>query len=210
MRARYKRVKGTETSKERKRRLESARVSKKRVRAAETLEGHEIRLESTRARYKRNGINDNEDVTPVEPSVAIKEEPIEFDSEPPTFAEIVIQNSKKDNEDAIPVEPAVVVKQEPTEFYPEPSASADIVIKDELVVCSEEYTNSSADVPPSTEPTSHVTLSVACLGPANNLTTANKSRSIFNGEYVHCLLCKSDVQPAKVFIFLLKKEYFCF
>ncbi|GIY51481.1 hypothetical protein CDAR_394531 [Caerostris darwini] len=39
-----------------------------------------------------------------------------------------------------------------------------IVIKDEVVVSCEDDTGSSADVPSSTEPTSHVNLSVACLG----------------------------------------------
>ncbi|GIY35527.1 hypothetical protein CEXT_411041 [Caerostris extrusa] len=70
----------------------------------------------------------------------------------------------KDNEDASRVEPAVFVKEEPIEIDPEPSVSADIVIKDEFVVCSEDYTSSSVHVPPYSEPNSHVTLSVACLG----------------------------------------------
>ncbi|GIY99355.1 hypothetical protein CEXT_224601 [Caerostris extrusa] len=111
-----------------------------------------------------NVINDNEDVTPVGPSIVIKEEPVEFDSDPSTSADNVIQ----ENGDAVPVQPAVFIKQEPIEFDPEPYASTDIVIKDEFVVCSKEYTGSSADVPPSTEPTSHVTLSVACLGSSQN------------------------------------------
>ncbi|GIY85136.1 hypothetical protein CDAR_16281 [Caerostris darwini] len=70
------------------------------------------------------------------------------------------KNIKKDIRDTVLVEPPVV-KEEPITFDREPSA--DIVIKDEFGVCNEDYTGSSADVPLSTEPTSHVTLSVACL-----------------------------------------------
>ncbi|GIY69378.1 hypothetical protein CDAR_470561 [Caerostris darwini] len=43
------------------------------------------------------------------------------------------------------------------------SASTYVVIKDEFVVCSEDCSVSSAVVPPSTDLTSHITLSVACL-----------------------------------------------
>ncbi|GIY69425.1 hypothetical protein CDAR_470851 [Caerostris darwini] len=64
-------------------------------------------------------------------------------------------NVQKHHGDAVPVQPAVFTKEEPREFYPQPSASADIVIKDEFVVSSEDYTGSSALVPPSTAPTSH-------------------------------------------------------
>ncbi|GIY69400.1 hypothetical protein CDAR_470711 [Caerostris darwini] len=113
---------------------------------------------------KKNFKKNNEDVVHVEPPVVIKKEPVEFVPDPSTSADVVIQNVQKDNADAVPVQPAVFVKQEPIEIDPEPSASGDIVIKDEFVVCSEDYIGSSADVPPSIEPTSHVTLSVACLG----------------------------------------------
>ncbi|GIZ01753.1 hypothetical protein CEXT_173451 [Caerostris extrusa] len=65
----------------------------------------------------------------------------------------------------------VFIKKEPIEFDPEPCTSADMVIKHEFVVCSEDFSGSSADVPPSTEPTSHVTLPVACL--ASNQQTDN-------------------------------------
>ncbi|GIY69389.1 hypothetical protein CDAR_470641 [Caerostris darwini] len=97
------------------------------------------------------------DAVPVQPAVFIKQEPINFDPEPSTSSDIVIK-------DAVPVQPAVFIKQEPINFDPEPSTSADIVIKDEFVVCNEAFSGSSTNVPPSTEPTSHVTLSVACLG----------------------------------------------
>ncbi|GIY69396.1 hypothetical protein CDAR_470681 [Caerostris darwini] len=96
-----------------------------------------------------------------QPAFVIKEEPIEFDPEPSTSAEFIIQNA---NDDAFHVEPALVIREQPIQFDPQPSASADIVLKDEFVVSSEDYTGSSAVVPPSTEPTSHVTLSVARLG----------------------------------------------
>ncbi|GIY99362.1 hypothetical protein CEXT_224661 [Caerostris extrusa] len=114
----------------------------------------------------------SKDATPAEPAFVIKEEPIEFDPEPSTSAEIVIQNA---NEDAFRVEPAIVIKEEPIQFDPQPSASADIVIKDEFVVSNEHYTGYSALVPPSNEPTSHVTLSVACLRSRQQPTTADKS-----------------------------------
>ncbi|GIY35531.1 hypothetical protein CEXT_411081 [Caerostris extrusa] len=113
---------------------------------------------------KKNGIKNNEDVTPVEPSVVIKEEPMEFDPEPSTSADIVIQEKG----DAVPVQLALVVEEEPIEFDPEPSASADIAIKDEFIFCSEQYTGSCVHVPSSSDPTSHVTLSVACLGSGQN------------------------------------------
>ncbi|GIY69413.1 hypothetical protein CDAR_470781 [Caerostris darwini] len=135
------------------------RLRNKRVR--ETEKGM-ARLEKCRkiGAQKKNGKNNSEDVTPVEPAFVIKEEPIEFDPEPSTSTEIVIQNA---NEDAIRDETAIVVKEEPIELDPEPSASGDIVIKDEFIVCSEDYTGCSVLEPLSTEPTSHVTLSVACL-----------------------------------------------
>ncbi|GIY69380.1 hypothetical protein CDAR_470581 [Caerostris darwini] len=133
----------------------------KRVKETETSEDRERRLESARLRNKRNGKKNSKDVTPVEPAFVIKEEPIEFDPEPSTSAEIVIQNA---NYDAFRVEPAIGIKQEPIQFDPQPSASADIVIKDEFVVSSEDYTGCSVLVLSPTEPTSHVTLSVTCLG----------------------------------------------
>ncbi|GIY69404.1 hypothetical protein CDAR_470731 [Caerostris darwini] len=92
---------------------------------------------------------------------------MEFVPEPSTSAAIVIQ----DNRDAVPVQSAAFIKEEPIEFDPEPCTSTDRVIKDEFVVCSEDYIGSSVDVPPCTEPTSHVTLSVACL--ASNQQTDN-------------------------------------
>ncbi|GIY85146.1 hypothetical protein CDAR_16321 [Caerostris darwini] len=73
-------------------------------------------------------------------------------------------NVKTGNGEAVPVELAVFIKDKLINFNPEPSTSADIVIKDEVVVSCVDDTKSSADVPSSTEPTSHVNLSVACLG----------------------------------------------
>ncbi|GIY81370.1 hypothetical protein CEXT_198901, partial [Caerostris extrusa] len=104
-----------------------------------------------------NAIKNKEDVVSNGLTVVIKEEPIEVDPEP-----LKVKNIKKDIGDTVPVEHPVVIKVERMNFDPEPSA--DIVIKDEFVVCSEDDTASSADVPPSTEPTFHLTLSVACLG----------------------------------------------
>ncbi|GIY51477.1 hypothetical protein CDAR_394511 [Caerostris darwini] len=101
---------------------------------------------------KKNVKKSNEDVVPVEPTVAVKEEPIQSDPEPLASLDIGIE----DIGDAVPV----IIKEQPISF--DPGSSADIVIKDEFVVYSENDT--SADVPPATVPTSHVTLSVACLG----------------------------------------------
>ncbi|GIY99358.1 hypothetical protein CEXT_224631 [Caerostris extrusa] len=105
-------------------------------------------LDTRSMRIKKN----NEGVVPVEPIIVIKEEPVDFLPEPFISKDKHIKNIKKDNEDAVRVQPVVVIKQEPIEFDPEPSTSADIVIKDEFVVCSEDYTGSSTDVPPSTPP----------------------------------------------------------
>ncbi|GIY69377.1 hypothetical protein CDAR_470551 [Caerostris darwini] len=152
-----------ETPEQRESRLLCMRLLHKRVREAKTQEHRMARLEKCRKidAQKKNGKKNSKDVTPVEPAFVIKGEPIELDPEPSTSAEIVIQNA---NEDAFRVEPAIVIKEEPIQFDPQPSASADIVIKDEFIVSNEDYTGCSALVPPSTEPTSHVTLSVACLG----------------------------------------------
>ncbi|GIY69397.1 hypothetical protein CDAR_470691 [Caerostris darwini] len=166
MRECYQRAKETETQEERERRLVLVRLRNKRISETETPERREYRLEKCRkiSAQQKSGTKDNKDVLLVEPPAVIKKEPFEFDPEASTSAEFVIQNAKKDNEDAIRVEPAVFVKEEPIEFDPAPSADADIVIKDEFIVCSEEYPGSSVHVLPYSEPTSHVTLSVACLG----------------------------------------------
>ncbi|GIY69382.1 hypothetical protein CDAR_470601 [Caerostris darwini] len=107
-------------------------------------------------------IQNNEDVVSVVSPVTIKEEPVEFVPEPFPSEDKGIKNVKKDQGDAVSVQPVVFIKQEPIEF--DLQSSADVVIKDEFVVCSEDYIGSSTDAPPSTQPTSHVTLSVAGLG----------------------------------------------
>ncbi|GIY69383.1 hypothetical protein CDAR_470611 [Caerostris darwini] len=153
-----KRAREMETPEQRERRLERKRVVNKRYRETETPEQRQRRIE--RDRFLKSQARQRE--TPEQqPAFVIKEEPIEFDPEPSTSAEFIIQNA---NDDAFHVEPALVIREQPIQFDPQPSASADIVLKDEFVVSSEDYTGSSAVVPPSTEPTSHVTLSVARLG----------------------------------------------
>ncbi|GIZ01853.1 hypothetical protein CEXT_469681 [Caerostris extrusa] len=114
----------------------------------------------------------NEDVVTVVPAVVIKEEPVEF------VPETVRSENKgiKVNQNIYNVmsyngflimskrtKPSSS-REEPIEFDPQPSTPTDIVIKDEFIVCSQDYTGSSTDVPTCTQPTSHVTLSVACLG----------------------------------------------
>ncbi|GIY69375.1 hypothetical protein CDAR_470541 [Caerostris darwini] len=150
------------------RRLESRLLQQKMDRERETPAQWMARLEKCRKLYaqKKSIQKNNEDVVPVEPLVVIKEEPTEFVPEPFPSEDKDIQNVKEDNGDAVPVQPAVFIKQEPREFDPQPSASADVVIKEEFVVSDEHYTGSSAHAPSSTEPTSRVTLSVACLGPS--------------------------------------------
>ncbi|GIX66912.1 hypothetical protein CEXT_185101, partial [Caerostris extrusa] len=76
-------------------------------------------------------------------------------------------NVKKDHGDAFRVQP-VVFKQEPIEIDPQPSASADMIMKDEFVVSGEGYSGSSADVPASVEPTSHVIFPWSAWCPAKN------------------------------------------
>ncbi|GIY85134.1 hypothetical protein CDAR_16282 [Caerostris darwini] len=157
---RIQRVRVTETPEQRQRRLEKLRTWRSKSRAAETEEQSKDRLENRRklnARKKKVTQN-RENVMLVEPTVIIKEEPIEFqlDHNNENHLHLKIKTSR----DTVLVEPPVV-KEEPITFDREPSA--DIVIKDEFGVCNEDYTGSSADVPLSTEPTSHVTLSVACL-----------------------------------------------
>ncbi|GIY85156.1 hypothetical protein CDAR_16391 [Caerostris darwini] len=110
--------------------------------------------------FLQNVVKNKEDVMPVEPTVVIKEEPIQ------SYPERLASEDKdvKDIGDSVPVVSPVVIKEQAITFEPEACASADIVIKDEFVICTEDDIVSSADVPPSTEPISHVTLSVACLG----------------------------------------------
>ncbi|GIX97853.1 hypothetical protein CEXT_722121 [Caerostris extrusa] len=160
---RNQRVRETETPEQRQIRLEKLRTWRSKSRAAETEEQRKNRLENRRtlnARKKKN----KENVVSDEPTVVIKEEPIEYHPELLASQDKAIKNIIKDNGDTVPVGPTVIIKEEPMSFDSEPSSSADIVIKDEFVVCSEDDTGYSADEPPSTEPTSHVTLSVACLG----------------------------------------------
>ncbi|GIY81368.1 hypothetical protein CEXT_198891 [Caerostris extrusa] len=172
-----------------KKRLEKERVCKSRFRKTEKPQKREkdwkltvhagrnpelLKLKNRGWKHwKNNAVKNKEDVMLVEPTVVIKEEPIQFDPEPLSSQDKVMKHnrifllssiSKRRTELLFPVDPTVVIKEEPMSFEPEPSSSADIVIKDEFVVCSEDDTGSSADVPPSTVPTSHVTLSVACLG----------------------------------------------
>ncbi|GIY45733.1 hypothetical protein CEXT_544981 [Caerostris extrusa] len=121
MRARYKSVKESETPEQYQRRLERDRLRKsqarqretpeqrksrlqgmlppnKRVRETETPEQRKARLEKCRkiSAEKKNGKKNSKDATPAEPAFVIKEEPIEFDPEPSTSAEIVILNANED------------------------------------------------------------------------------------------------------------------
>ncbi|GIY85152.1 hypothetical protein CDAR_16351 [Caerostris darwini] len=155
-----------EIPEQRKGRLESDRTRRSKSRAAETQEQRMERLEKYRKlnTRRKNVVKNKEDVMPVEPTVVIKEEPIQSNPEPLSSEDKVIKNVERDNGEAVLVEPLVVIKEQPISFDPQPSASADIVIKEEFIVCSEDDTGSSVYESPSTEPTSHVTLSVACLG----------------------------------------------
>ncbi|GIY85148.1 hypothetical protein CDAR_16331 [Caerostris darwini] len=172
-RARMRRVRERETEEKREKRLESQRVRDNRNRqkhqsyvkkdwrnniTAETQEQRMERLEKYRKlnTRRKNVVKNKEDVMPVEPTVVIKEEPIQ------SYPERLASEDKdvKDNGYTVPVKPTVVIigrpSLEPISFDPGPSASADIVIKDEFIVCSEDDTGSFADVPSSTVPTSHV------------------------------------------------------
>ncbi|GIZ02182.1 hypothetical protein CEXT_312351 [Caerostris extrusa] len=51
----------------------------------------------------KKNIDNNEDLVPVEPPVAIKVEPVEFVPEPSTSAEIVIQNVQKGQRRCSPI-----------------------------------------------------------------------------------------------------------
>ncbi|GIY00735.1 hypothetical protein CDAR_298841 [Caerostris darwini] len=78
------RVMETETPGERQRRLERYRTRWSKFRAAETEEQRKDRLEERRKlnARKKNAIKNKENVLPDEPTVAIKDEPTEFHSEP--------------------------------------------------------------------------------------------------------------------------------
>ncbi|GIY69416.1 hypothetical protein CDAR_470801 [Caerostris darwini] len=141
------------------------RARYKLVRESETPAQRTARLEKRRQFYnrKKNIQMNKEDVVAAQTAVVMKKEPVEFVPETVLSQDKDVENVKQDNGDAVPVQPAVYIKEEPREFYPQPFASADVVIKEEFVVSKKDYTGSSAIVPPSTEPTSHVTLSVAGL-----------------------------------------------
>ncbi|GIZ02786.1 hypothetical protein CEXT_572651 [Caerostris extrusa] len=68
----------------------------------------------------------NKDVVRVQPTVVIKEEPVEFVPESFLSENKGIQNIKTDN--GVPVQPAVFIKQEPIDLDPKPSAFTDVVI----------------------------------------------------------------------------------
>ncbi|GIY63584.1 hypothetical protein CDAR_442431 [Caerostris darwini] len=163
-------IRETEIAEARARKLKTIRICHKRARETETPEQRERRLESARVRYKRARAVE----TPEEHERRLKRRRV---------------RNQRIRESETPEQK--MTRQEPIEFDPQPSASADIVIKDEFVVSSEDCHGISADVPSCTEPTSHVTLSVACLG---------SSQQPDNGQYVQLkeiliaeiLLCNYD------------------
>ncbi|GIY85150.1 hypothetical protein CDAR_16341 [Caerostris darwini] len=190
------RVLERETAEQRARRLERLRtnyVTWSKSRATETEEQRKDRLENRRIfnARKKNVIKDKEDVMPVEPTIVIKGEPIQWNPEAFASDDKDVKNVTKDVGDTVLVGLTVIFKAEPITFGPEPSASADIVIKDEFVICSEDDTESSADVPPSTVPASHVTLSVACLGSGRKPSKSSTSADIVIKDEV-VVSCEDD------------------